>query len=496
MALSSTEIQSKSKKSVKWSLLGEIFAKIAVPLSTMVLARLLTPEIYGIATAVTIVVTFCETVANSGFAKFIIQHDFENHEEYEKYFAVSFYVSLILSFALCAIIIIFRYPLSAYVGNSGYEIVLMASSIQIPFAAVNALFIADLKRRFLFKKLFLIRIVYSLVPFAVTIPLAFLGMGYWALVIGTIAGRIIQMPFLIKASKEKIKFYFSFFVLKKMLSASFAMIVESIIIWLCSWISTIIAANFFDQTTVGIIKVANSTVDSIFSLFGTAFVAVLFPTLSRLKNDKKAFEESFFSIQSAALSILIPLGVGAYFFANIITTVFLGDGWTEAIFVIAVFSLTKPLLLCFNNFLSEVFRSKGHFYSSIIYQLIMLVIDVVLRFTVGKQNYSAFIYCTTISNILITIIAIIILKYRYNLSFFKQSTTFLPSIFCSFGMIPLIIIKDFFSYAFLQSIFQIISCAFLYFIILKLFFPKIFDNIVSYLHFSKKEKQQIEFDEI
>ena len=84
-----TEIRTKSKKSIKWSFFAELFAKISTPISTMVLARLLVPEIFGIATAVTLVVTFCEAITESGFAKFIIQHDFETEDEYKKYLSIS-----------------------------------------------------------------------------------------------------------------------------------------------------------------------------------------------------------------------------------------------------------------------------------------------------------------------------------------------------------------------------------------------------------------------
>ena len=207
--MNSNDIKKATHRSVKWSLFAEIFAKIATPLSTMVLARLLAPEIFGIATAVTLVVTFCEAVTESGFAKFIIQKDFESEEEYSKYFSISFYTSLIMSIALCVLIFFLRYPLSNLVGNSGYEMVLVASCAQVPFTAINALYSADLRRQFEFKKLFFIRIVFCISPFIVTIPLALFGLGYWSLVIGSIAAQVLQCPFFLFSCKGKLKWFFS-----------------------------------------------------------------------------------------------------------------------------------------------------------------------------------------------------------------------------------------------------------------------------------------------
>ena len=477
---STVEIQKKSTKSVKWSFFGELFSKIATPISTMILARLLVPEIFGIATAVTIVMSFCEVVSESGFAKYIIQKDFENESDFNKHLSVSIIFSLILSVIMCLLVIIFRNPLSAFVGNSGYEMVLAVSCAQIPFASLNALLLAELKREFKFKAIFVIKLVYSFIPFFVTIPLAFLGMSFWSLVIGSISAQVIEMIAILIVRKKKINLYFSFGVLKEMIGASSIMILESIIIWGCSWTSTIVAANFFNQTVVGVVKVANSTVNSIFSLFSTTFIAVLFPALSRLKDSPKDFEETYFSIQSAALALLVPVGIGGFFFADVISSIFLGSKWTESTFVISVFCLTKPLSCCFNNFLSEVFRSKGHFKTSIFYQLSMLAIDLILRFTLGRVDYVAFIYCVTVSDIIMTTIAVVILKLKYKFRLSKQIKVAIPSFVCVLAMVPFLLLNSFNSYSIYQSIFQVIICAAAYFSCLIILFPKVFNKLTVY----------------
>ena len=485
--MDSSEIKTAAKRSVKWSLLGEIFAKVATPLSTMFLARLLSPEIYGIATAVTLVITFCETVTESGFAKFVIQHDFESEDEYKKYFSVSFYTSLFLSCLICLGVFLLKEPLSAAVGNAGYEMALVVSCAQIPFAAVNALYSADLRRRFQFKKLFYIRIIYSLTPFIVTIPLAFLGFGYWSLVIGAIAGQVLEIPFLFFACRGLLKRFFSWKVFKDAFRLSFPMILESTIIWFCTWTGTIIAANFFSSEVVGIVKVSSSTVNSIFALFATAFTAVLFPALSRLKNDKEAYQDTFYSIQGAALSVLIPVGVGIFFYSQLVTDVFLGSKWGAAAFVISIYSLTRPLMICFNNFMSEVFRSKGHFYRSIFYQIAMLVFDITLKFTVGKISYEWFIWTTVIANILTSIMAILILKFMYGFSMFKQWQSFFPAALCSILMIPVALLGSNLKSDMFQSMGQVLVCATFYFVLLFSIFPRVFKNTMSFLVRKPKE---------
>lgn len=479
--MNSNDIRKAAHKSVKWSFFGEVFAKIATPLSTMVLARLLAPEVFGIATAVTLVVTFCEAVTESGFAKYIIQKDFASKDDYNKHFTISFYTSLMLSILLCVLIFFLRHPLSNLVGNAGYEMVLVASCAQIPFTAVNALFSADLRRSFDFKKLFFIRIVFCATPFAVTIPLALLGMGYWSLVIGSIAAQVLECPFLVFVCKGKLKWFFSWKMFVETFRKSFPMILESTIIWFCTWTGTVVAANFFSSSVVGIVKVSNSTVNNIFALFATAFTSVLFPALSRLKNDKEAYQETFYSIQGAALSVLIPLGIGMYFYAQLVTDIFLGELWADAIFVIGIYSLTRPLMICFNNFMSEVFRSKGHFYSSIAYQLSMLGFDLLMKFTVGRISYEMFIWTTTFTHIFTTMLAIFILKFRYGFSILKQGESFFPSVACSLIMMPVVFLGSNSKAGMIPSAAQAITSASIYFLSLGILFPKVFKNSLSYV---------------
>lgn len=477
----SEEVKTKSKKTLKWSLLAEIFAKIATPLSTMVLARLLAPEIFGIATAVTMVVSFCESISETGLAKFLIQQDFESEDEYKKYISVSLISSLAMSIILLVLIIIFRYQISVFVGNSGYESLLVVSCLQIPFTAINSIFLSNLKRKFRFDLIFIVRILYCLVPFVITVPLAYFGMGAWSLAIGTIAAQVIQTPLLIIFSRKQIVVHFSLSKMKFMLSRSYIMIIESVIIWMCSWAATFVATQFFDGTTVGIVKVSSSTITSIFSIFNSGFTAVLFSSLSRIKNNESEYQDAFFSLQSTAFSLMVPLSIGCFFFADTITDVFLGNQWAAAIKVIALFGLTKCLNTCFNNFLGEVFRSKGHFISSIVYQVFILIFDLTLKFSLGRLSFNWFIWTSVISNVAVSLVAIILLKTKYRFSIKKQLSLFIPSIICSLIMLPVLIVHKMGSYGLFESILQIIACIALYFVFGLIFFRKIFINTFSYL---------------
>ena len=479
-------IKEAGRKSVKWSFFAEVLSKLSLPLSTMFLARILNPEIYGIATAVTIIVSFCEVVLESGFAKYLIEHDFKDNEDYKKQFSLLFVLSIITSLITSILIIVFRYPLSELIGNSGYEIVLAASTVQIVFASLNALYSANLKRSFKFSKLFFIKIIYCAVPFLVTIPLALFGFGYWSLIIGAISAQIFQLPFLIISSKQKISLKLRVKNLGIILKDSAPMILDSVVVWICSWIMTLLATQFYDSEVVGLIKVSNSTVTSIFSLFSASFISVLFPTLSRLKNNQKEFEDFFIKTQKAALCILPPIGIGCFFFSNTITSLMLGNKWVDASLMIGVFGLTKPLIICYNHFLSEAFRSKGYFYKSIFYQLFVLAVDLSLRLTIGRISLDTYIWVSVIADLIVVLAAILILKLMFKISPFRQITSLLPSLLCCVIFFPIVYVAQSYNAPLITTIVQIAICASVYFAAYKILFSDLFKNTMSYFKFGRR----------
>ena len=74
-------INNKVVSATKWSAITEIAAKLVSPISTRVLARLLTPEAFGVLVTATMVISFAEIFTDAGFQKYIIQHKFKNDEE-------------------------------------------------------------------------------------------------------------------------------------------------------------------------------------------------------------------------------------------------------------------------------------------------------------------------------------------------------------------------------------------------------------------------------
>ena len=89
----SQDIESKIKNATKWSVVSEIIAKLVLPITNMILARLLTPEMFGVVATVTMIVSLADLFTDAGFQKYLIQNNFKSnkHYKYSRYIANQIY---------------------------------------------------------------------------------------------------------------------------------------------------------------------------------------------------------------------------------------------------------------------------------------------------------------------------------------------------------------------------------------------------------------------
>lgn len=166
--------------SLKWSTAGEVISKLIAPITNMILARVLDPVDFGVLATVNMIITFVDLFTDSGFAKYIIQDDFDEKDDMFQYVNVAFWTNLVLSIVLWLIIAIFRMPIANLVGNSGNELVIVIASLQLVLTSFSSIQTALYRRFFDFKSLFIARVLISVIPIIVTVPLSFVIRNYWA----------------------------------------------------------------------------------------------------------------------------------------------------------------------------------------------------------------------------------------------------------------------------------------------------------------------------
>lgn len=389
-------INDRVRTATKWSLLTEALAKVIVPITNIFLAHILSPAAFGIVATITMVTSFAEMLADAGFQKFLVQHEFSNENEKKDYVDVAFTINLILVIIILSIIFFMRDRLASWIGNPGLGIALACMSLTLPFTAFSSIQMAMYRRNFNFKFLMKVRLVTICTPILVSIPLAVIGFDYWSLIIGTVLSQVFTAIVILIWGTEKISFKFNYLILSNMFGFSVWSMLEAFSIWLTIWIDTFIIGNAFDSYYLGLYKTPAALVNSAMSLVTASIIPVLYAALSRLQGVPMEFEKTFFTFQRYVAMVVIPIGIGLFVFQDTITYIVFGDRWQEAGIVLGLWALSSSIMVVSANMISEIFRAKGYPKLSFWAQISHLVVLIPVVIYAAHWGFEAVVYARSI----------------------------------------------------------------------------------------------------
>lgn len=373
--------------STKWTFVTEVATKIVTPVTNMILARLLTPDAFGIMATIQMVLAFAEMLADAGFQKFVVQHEYNDDVEKEESVLVAIYTNVFLSFVVWLCIVFFREEIATLAGSPGLGYALAVASCAVPMVAFCSVQLAVMRRNFEFKRLLYFRLIMVVEPLLVAVPLAFFGYGYWALIIGFVGGYAVQSLVVLFGSSVRLRWFYSFQRLREMFAFSMWSFVEAFSIWLTAWSSTFIVGHFLTKHYLGIYRMSGISVNALLGIVGSSVIPVLYSSLSRLQNNREEYCRILFLMQRRTSLLLIPLGVGVFVYRDLARQVLFGSQWVEADMMIGLTAVMTCVVICTCYFCSEVYRSLGSPRVSTLVQVLHVCFVIpVLWFTAGDFN--------------------------------------------------------------------------------------------------------------
>jgi len=158
-------------------------ALAAQVISTVILARLLTPADFGVVTMVTTFSLLLVSFGMNGFSEAVIQFGEVDHQTASNLFWINSAAGLVLALAFAASGTL----LARFYGNPLVAKVAVGMSVGIFVSAASVIHLALLKRAILFTETSANDVVGRVANTAVSILLALRGWGYWSLVAGIVA---------------------------------------------------------------------------------------------------------------------------------------------------------------------------------------------------------------------------------------------------------------------------------------------------------------------
>lgn len=421
-------LNKKVKVATKWSTTTQLASKLVTPITNMVLARLLTPEAFGIVATLTMIISFTELFTDAGFQKYLIQHEFKDEVDREQNTNVAFWSNLIMSIAFWVVIIFFRKPIALLVGIPDLSNAIAVACIMIPIAAFSSIQMALYQRDLDFKTLFKVRIVSILIPLVVTIPLAFYFRNFWALLTGYIAGSVANAILLTYYSKWKPRLFYRWKTFKEMFSFSVWSMFEQVSIWLTNYLDIFIVGVILSSYYLGIYRTSTVTVGQFVGIITAATTPILFSSLSRLQNDRKEFENLFFKFQKWVGLLVLPIGVGIFCYSDLIVKVMLGDQWDEACGFVGLWGLTSAITIVLSHYCSEIYRAMGKPKLSVLAQWLHIIALLPVVYWAAQKGYETLYVARSLIRFELILVNLFITYYYIKLSPLKMVFNIIPEL--------------------------------------------------------------------
>jgi O-antigen/teichoic acid export membrane protein len=298
-------LKQKAMKGALWEFSGRIGLQGVGFFVSVILARILAPEDFGLLAIVTVFIYLAAAFVDSGFTTALIQRDEVN----ESHYASVFYLNVVLGFLL-ALIVFFLAPFIADIYNNNLlkNLIRFMSLSFIVSSFCNATR-AHLIREMKFKLISLSNIIAALFSGIIAIYMATNGYGVWSLAVQSIINTLIANIILHIFSKFRYALKFNFNSIKELWTFSSRILLTGLADILFNNADTLVIGKLLNPAILGFYYRAKSLENFSMRYTAATISSVLLPSLSAIQNDtdrlKQAVLKSFH-----LLSFISFLGCG------------------------------------------------------------------------------------------------------------------------------------------------------------------------------------------
>lgn len=344
--------------SVKKSLLfsfSQKYSEILIGfISTLILARLLTPEEVGIYSVIATLTVIAHMVRDFGVSNYIVQERALTDEKIISAFLVTFFWSYSIGLTFLG----FSTFISDFFNRPELISVVLVSSLGFAFIPFGSVSLNLLRKDMQFKKLFFINVSSVIVSSMFSISLAYVGFSYMSLAWGSLSG-IVTIVILSSFFRRKVKLETPrFSVISEVFSFGSKSSYVAIISKLVTQLPEILIAKLYGMTSVGLYSRANGLIN----MFNMGFLQGVFPVLlPHLVNKLKAggdIRKDFLTTIEVIATLAWPFFLFLSFFSTEIIGFLFGDQWVGASAILSYLCIAAAAASIY-SFNSQVLISKG-----------------------------------------------------------------------------------------------------------------------------------------
>lgn len=418
-----SDLRKKASSGVLWQLAGSYGGQLISFVISIFLARLLSPEEFGIVGMSMVFLVILEVFKNFGFSSALIQQKKPNALAYSSVFYVNIVIGILLT-----IVIYFLAPLVAnFYRNDEVENVLRLLSITFFLSSFNIVQTAILNKQFDFKFLITRRVIAQVSGGVLAIIFAFNGFGVFALVIQQITSSVVGTFLLWRISSWRPDLKFSWVEVQKLLNFSGFVFLSQLFSNIVREVETLLFGKLFSAAFLGFYSRANSLNKLIYNHSVNSLSKVLLPTLSEVQDENERFNSIYIKLVNIVSVISLALTGVFYFSGESIIIVLFGAKWEPSIALFKIIILkgfTLPIsMIIVNTLLAKGFSKQVFFVGRLREVLYISVMPLAFYY-----NAEVYLYASVVVSVVAWLINNMFVSKYLKIKFLKQLMVVLPNL--------------------------------------------------------------------
>lgn len=460
-----------------WKFCESIGVQLIHLIVTLILARLLGPNDYGLMALVFVAVNFVSLFINSSIASYLVYITNITKSDFFTCLVVNLTVALLLVLCLFT-----TAPyISEFYAREELTSLLRVMSVIIPFSSISSVYNAYAVKMSLHKKLFLRNIISIPISGVVALTMAYSGFGVWSLIAQQIVYNVLLATIIVITIKITIDgtWRFDKHILKPMFAYGGTNLLTTFIGFISDNINDLLIGKKIDSVNLGYYNRGNTFPGVLANVLNNLASNVFFPAFSSYKDDISDLKAKFRKSITILYYICFPMFLGMSVCSEAFVNAVLTEKWFGAIPVIqltCIYYCAIPFLqIC-----SQVFLALGKLKIRAVGEIVKMVLTILLLFAVIDYGITAVAFARVILAVCLVLFTCAISYHYFKYTFTEFLRDILPPFCMALVMAGAIYFITYLGLSALSTlILQVLLGVIVYVVLLKLLRSQEFELIIS-----------------
>lgn len=319
-----------------WRLAERFGAQGVALVVSIILARLLVPEVYGTIALVTVFTQILNVFVDSGFGNALIQK--KDADDLD--FSTVFYFNVAVCLLLYVGVFLAAPWIARFYNDLALTPVVRVLSLTLIISGVKNVQQAYVSRTMQFKRFFFATLGGTIGAAVIGIAMAYFGFGVWALVAQQIFNATVDTLILWITVKWRPKWMFSWQRLKGLFSFGWKLLASSLLDTVYSDLRQLIIGKLYTSSDLAQYNRGKQLPDLLVNNIDTSINSVLLPAMSQVQDDSARVKSMTRRAMKTSTYVIAPIMMGLAFTAEFVIRLLLTEKWMPCVPFLRIFCIT------------------------------------------------------------------------------------------------------------------------------------------------------------